>query len=104
MVYSVGDYKVYKSVYQLPTGDPSVPKEFGVFRMTDVASKKLPHTKAVAYHDHIPSSEKRLLRGELLISLRMMLGQLKKKRYIQHMVAPVNNPFRSFFDYHSTGY
>lgn len=65
--------------------------------MTDVESKKLPHTKAVAYHDHIPSHEKHFLRGELLISLRMMLGQLKKKRYMQHMIAPVNNPFRPLF-------
>lgn len=56
--------------------------------MTDVRGKALPHTKAFMYND-MDATDGIILRGELLTILRLMLGQLRKVRLLQHRKAPV---------------
>ncbi|KAJ5972380.1 uncharacterized protein N7479_002298 [Penicillium vulpinum] len=76
------DYTPYKDLYQ--HDDPS----FGAFRMMDSEGSKFPHFKAVIYND-LEADNETCFRGELLISLRLMLGQLRKLRLAHHNIAPV---------------
>ncbi|KAJ5577956.1 uncharacterized protein N7459_006920 [Penicillium hispanicum] len=78
----IGDYSVYKDLYQYPQ------PEFGVSRMTNIDGKEYPHSKVVSYNN-LNGNDHELLRGELLIILRLMLGQLRKRRLLEHMMAPV---------------
>ncbi|OQD67510.1 hypothetical protein PENPOL_c003G08655 [Penicillium polonicum] len=78
----VDDYKPYKDLYQ------DDKPQFGTFRMTDVRGKACPHTKAFMYND-MEATDGTILRGELLTILRLMLGQLRKARLLQHRKAPV---------------
>ncbi|KAJ5962124.1 hypothetical protein N7501_007065 [Penicillium viridicatum] len=82
-----GDYTPYKDLYQ--DGGPAwgIPS-FGAFRMMDSAGKEFPHLKAVMYND-LEADNNTCFRGELLISLRIMLGQLRKVRLVHHQIAPV---------------
>ena len=79
---SVGEYTPYKDLYQHEQ------PEFGTFRMTDIPGKGFPHTKAYMYNN-LDTNDEEILRGELLTILRLMLGQLRKARLLQHMKAPV---------------
>ncbi|PYH91583.1 hypothetical protein BO71DRAFT_486103 [Aspergillus ellipticus CBS 707.79] len=79
---AIGDYSVYKDLYQYPQ------PEFGVSRMTSIDGKEYPHSKIVSYNN-LNGNDNELLRGELLIILRLMLEQLRKRRLLDHMVAPV---------------
>lgn len=79
---SVADYHPFKSLYQY--SDP----EFGALRLTDIAGKEHPHMKAVIYNN-IEENEQEYFRGELLAILRLMFGQMKQRRFIQHMISPV---------------
>ncbi|PKY07860.1 hypothetical protein P168DRAFT_286044 [Aspergillus campestris IBT 28561] len=81
-VKSVGDYTPYKSVYGFAQ------PEFGTFHLTDISGGKFPHSKAVIYND-VEAHNQHLLRGELLILLRIMLGQMRKRRFLHHMIAPI---------------
>lgn len=83
---SVGDYRPYKDLYQCDQ------PEFGMFTLTDVVDKSSPHTKGVSYNN-LEGDTDVFLRGELLIILRMIIGQFRKRRYIPHMVIPVRIPF-----------
>ncbi|KAE8153498.1 hypothetical protein BDV25DRAFT_149264 [Aspergillus avenaceus] len=56
--------------------------------MDDIPGPDYPHIKAVMYSNQ-EGKEHEILRSELLIILRLMLGQLKKRRFIRHMIAPV---------------
>lgn len=78
----VGEYTPYKDLYQHEQ------PEFGTFRMTDIPGKGFPHTKAYMYNN-LDTNDEEILRGELLTILRLMLGQLRKARLLQHMKAPV---------------
>ncbi|KAG5303824.1 hypothetical protein I7I50_10708 [Histoplasma capsulatum G186AR] len=78
----VADYHPFKSLYQY--SDP----EFGALRLTDIAGKEHPHMKAVIYNN-IEENEQEYFRGELLAILRLMFGQMKQRRFIQHMISPV---------------
>ncbi|CAI7677901.1 unnamed protein product [Penicillium discolor] len=80
--YGVNDYKLYKDLYQ------DDKPQFGTFRMTDVRGKAFSHTKAFMYND-MEATDGTILRGELLTILRLMLGQLRKARLLQHRKAPV---------------
>jgi hypothetical protein len=40
-------------------------------------------------YNNLDATGEIILRGELLTVLRIMLGQLKKARFLQHMKAPV---------------
>ncbi|CAI7631594.1 unnamed protein product [Penicillium glandicola] len=77
-----GDYTPYKDLYQYE--DPP----FGAFTTTDIAGSQFPHFKAVIYND-MEADNETCFRGELLIGLRLMLGQLRKIRLVHHNIAPV---------------
>lgn len=79
---SVGDYRPYKDLYEYDK------PEFGALGMTDVRGKAFPHTNAVIYNG-MEATDGMILRGELLTILRLMLGQLRKIRLLQHRKAPV---------------
>ncbi|CAI7631583.1 unnamed protein product [Penicillium glandicola] len=76
------DYAPYKDIYQY------IDPYFGAFRMMDCAGSEFPHFKAVIYND-LEADNETYFRGELLISLRLMLGQLRKVRLVHHNIAPV---------------
>ncbi|KOS44650.1 hypothetical protein ACN38_g4451 [Penicillium nordicum] len=78
----VGDYRPYKDLYEYDK------PEFGALGMTDVRGKAFPHTNAVIYNG-MEATDGMILRGELLTILRLMLGQLRKIRLLQHRKAPV---------------
>ncbi|KAJ5478255.1 hypothetical protein N7530_003764 [Penicillium desertorum] len=77
-----GDYTPYGSLYQYDS------PAFGTFSTTDIAGGQFPHFKAVIYND-LEADNETCFRGELLIILRLMLGQLKKIRLLHHHKAPV---------------
>ncbi|CRL28761.1 unnamed protein product [Penicillium camemberti] len=84
---SPGDYTPYKDLYQYGArwlGFPS----FGAFETMDSAGREFPHFKAVIYND-LEADSNTCFRGEVLISLRLMLGQLSKVRLVHHQIAPV---------------
>lgn len=81
-----GDYTPYKDVYQYGGPAWGIPS-FGAFRMMDSAGKEFPHFKAVIYND-LEADNNTCFRGELLITLRIMLGQLRKVRFVHHQIAP----------------
>ncbi|KXG50944.1 uncharacterized protein PGRI_065160 [Penicillium griseofulvum] len=62
--------------------------EFGAFTTTDIAGSKFTHFKAAIYND-LEADDETYFRGELLIILRLMLGQLRKIRLLCHYKAPV---------------
>ncbi|KAJ5597969.1 hypothetical protein N7537_008053 [Penicillium hordei] len=53
----------------------------------DSAGREFPHFKAVIYND-LEADCYTCFRGEVLISLRLMLGQLSKVRLVHHQIAP----------------
>ncbi|KGO75994.1 hypothetical protein PITC_011510 [Penicillium italicum] len=79
---SVCDYNPFKGLYKYDKPD------FGVFMIMDLPGKDFPHMKAVIYHG-LEGDDSTLCRGELLIILRLMLGQLRKVRLLHHKVAPI---------------
>ncbi|PYI33271.1 hypothetical protein BP00DRAFT_424123 [Aspergillus indologenus CBS 114.80] len=76
------DHRTYKHVYQYDQ------PEFGAFNLMDIRGSSFPHSKAAIYNN-MEGVHHKLLRGELLILLRMMLGRLKKRPLLEHMIAPV---------------
>ncbi|OQE06108.1 hypothetical protein PENVUL_c020G04900 [Penicillium vulpinum] len=78
----IDDYTPYKDLYQ------DHKPEFGPFRISDIRGKGFPHTKAFIYND-MDATDESILRGELLVILRLMLGQLRKRRLLHHRKAPV---------------
>lgn len=54
----------------------------------DSAGREFPHFKAVIYND-LEADGNTCFRGGILISLRLMLGQLSKVRLVHHQIAPV---------------
>ncbi|KOS45462.1 hypothetical protein ACN38_g3574 [Penicillium nordicum] len=81
------DYTPYKSVYQFGAVWDGIPSS-GALRMMDSAGKEFPHFKAVDFN-HLEAENNTCFRGELLISLRMILGQLRKVCLVHHQIAPV---------------
>ncbi|KAJ5272171.1 hypothetical protein N7524_005440 [Penicillium chrysogenum] len=77
-----GDYTPFGSLYQYDA------PEFGAFDTADVAGGQYPHFKAVIYNG-LEADNETCFRGELLIILRLMLGQLRKIRLLHHNIAPV---------------
>ena len=90
------DYTPYKSVYQFGAVWDGIPSS-GALRMMDSAGKEFPHFKAVDFN-HLEAENNTCFRGELLISLRMILGQLRKVCLVHHQIAPVilYSPFLLF--------
>lgn len=85
MVHSPGEYTPYKHIYQYDN------PEFGAFATTDIAGGEYPHFKAVIYND-LEADHETCFRGEILIALRLMVGQLRKIRLLHHNMAPVMLP------------
>lgn len=83
---SVCNYTPFKPLYKYDKPD------FGVFKIMDIPEDQFPHMKAVIYHG-LEGEDRTLCRGELLIILRLMLGQLKKTRLLRHKVVPVSLSF-----------
>ncbi|CDM36473.1 unnamed protein product [Penicillium roqueforti FM164] len=83
-----GRYSTYKSLwfYGTPSLGPS--PAFGALTMIDSSGKEYPHFKAVIYTD-MEADDKTCFRSEVLISLRLMLAQLRKVRLMHHKIAPV---------------
>lgn len=61
----------------------------------DIPERESPHMKAVIYSG-LEGEDSIVCRGELLIILRLMLGQLRKVRLLHHKVAPVSLGFPPF--------
>jgi hypothetical protein len=90
---SVCEYNPFKSLYRYDKPD------FGVFGIRDVAGPAFPHMKAVIWNS-LETEGSKVCRGELLIILRLMLGQLRKVRLLHHDVAPVSLGYsHSLFDF-----
>ncbi|PYI00690.1 hypothetical protein BO78DRAFT_401893 [Aspergillus sclerotiicarbonarius CBS 121057] len=62
--------------------------EFGTFLIWHVAKASKPHIKCIM-DNNLDVDDDHLLRGEVLTIIRIMLGQLKQKVFVDHMVAPV---------------
>lgn len=92
LVDSPGDYTPFGSLYQYDA------PAFGAFETVDVAGGQYPHFKAVIYND-LEADNETCFRGELLIILRLMLGQLRKIRLLHHNIAPVilHDPLSLFY-------
>ncbi|KAL4784829.1 hypothetical protein BJX76DRAFT_326140, partial [Aspergillus varians] len=82
----VADHTPYKPL--TPINQSS---EFGAWNIWDIRRPqgKFPHSKAAVYSNRVGKNGE-ILRGELLAVLRLMLGRLKKRIFIEHMTAPVN--------------
>lgn len=84
---SPGDYTPYKDLYQYGASALGFPS-LGAFETMASAGREFPHFKAVIYND-LEADSNTCFRGEVLISLRLMLGQLSKVRLVHHQIAPV---------------
>ena len=58
--------------------------------MTDISGPDYPHVKAIVYNN-VNATDRAILRGELLLALRLMITQFRKRRFIRHMVALVSS-------------
>ena len=56
-----------------------------------VADSSKPHIKCVM-HNNLDGDNHQLFRGEILTVIRIMLGQLKMRVFVDEMVAPVILP------------
>ncbi|RDH30776.1 hypothetical protein BDQ94DRAFT_180803 [Aspergillus welwitschiae] len=78
---AVGDYD-FGDLYR--TFDP----KFGSLAIWHVLGSSRPHIKCIM-HNNLDSDDSYLLRGEVLTVIRIMLGQLKQKIFVNDMIAPV---------------
>ncbi|OJZ81306.1 hypothetical protein ASPFODRAFT_52365 [Aspergillus luchuensis CBS 106.47] len=77
----VGDYD-FGDLHR--TFDP----KFGSLAIWHVLESSRPHIKCIM-HNNLDSDDNYLLRGEVLTVIRIMLGQLKQKIFVNDMIAPV---------------
>ncbi|PYH95508.1 hypothetical protein BO71DRAFT_473945 [Aspergillus ellipticus CBS 707.79] len=77
----IGDYD-FGDLYRM------LEPEFGTLLIFHVAKASKPHIKCIMHND-IDVDDDHLLRGEILTVIRIMLGQLKQKVFVNDMVAPV---------------
>ncbi|CAK44981.1 hypothetical protein An06g00740 [Aspergillus niger] len=77
----VGDYD-FGNLYR--TFEP----EFGTLSIFHVAKAARPHIKCIMHND-LDADDSHLLYGEVLTVVRIILGQLKQKAFVNDMVAPV---------------
>ncbi|PLB45038.1 hypothetical protein P170DRAFT_513115 [Aspergillus steynii IBT 23096] len=75
-------YTVYKDLYRY--GFP----EFGFTDAEQVKTGPYAHMKATIYNN-LNGDDDHLLQGEMLPILRLMIGHLRRARFIDHMVAPL---------------
>ncbi|GLA05233.1 hypothetical protein AnigIFM60653_005709 [Aspergillus niger] len=77
----IGDYD-FGNLYR--TFEP----EFGTLSIFHVAKAARPHIKCIMHND-LDADDSHLLYGEVLTVVRIILGQLKQKVFVNDMVAPV---------------
>ncbi|KAE8348072.1 hypothetical protein BDV28DRAFT_161671 [Aspergillus coremiiformis] len=77
----IGDYN-FGNLYR--TLEP----EFGTLSIIHVANTSRPHIKCIMHND-LDVDDSHLLCREILTVIRIMLGQLKQKVFVNDMVAPV---------------
>ncbi|PWY84811.1 hypothetical protein BO70DRAFT_334717 [Aspergillus heteromorphus CBS 117.55] len=77
----IGDYN-FGNLYR--TLEP----EFGTLSIIHVANSHKPHIKCIMHND-LDVDDGHLLYGEIMTVIRIMLGQLKQKVFVNHMIAPV---------------
>ncbi|KAE8155173.1 hypothetical protein BDV25DRAFT_146637 [Aspergillus avenaceus] len=77
----IGDYD-FGNLYRM------FEPEFGTLLILHVAKASKPHIKCIMHND-IRVDDSHLLCGELLTVVRIMLGQLKQKGFVNDMLAPV---------------
>ncbi|RAK98448.1 uncharacterized protein BO80DRAFT_503946 [Aspergillus ibericus CBS 121593] len=61
---------------------------FGTLLIWHVAKASQPHIQCIM-DNNMDVGDDHLLRGEVLTVIRIMLGQLKQKAFVNHMIAPV---------------
>ncbi|KAL4792434.1 hypothetical protein BDV19DRAFT_252729 [Aspergillus venezuelensis] len=79
-----GDYVEFKDF------DQCEQPAFGAYGVTRIADDSLPHRKALIYSD-LKGKEGHIARGELLDILRLMIPQVVRRRFVQHMVFTVRS-------------
>ncbi|PYH65242.1 uncharacterized protein BO88DRAFT_349124 [Aspergillus vadensis CBS 113365] len=62
--------------------------EFGCYRIAELNGPTRPHVKAVMYNNLV-ATDSTILFGELMPILRIMLTQLRRRKFIHEMVSPV---------------
>ncbi|RAK89620.1 hypothetical protein BO79DRAFT_172117 [Aspergillus costaricaensis CBS 115574] len=77
----IGDYG-FGNLYR--TFEP----EFGTLSIFHVAKAARPHIKCIMHND-LNADDSHLLYGEVLTIVRIILGQLKQKVFVNDMIAPV---------------
>ncbi|RAH75412.1 uncharacterized protein BO66DRAFT_407227 [Aspergillus aculeatinus CBS 121060] len=77
----IGDYNI-RNLYR--TLEP----EYGTLSRLHVGKASKPHMKCIMHND-LDIDDNHLLCGEVLTVIRIMLGQLKQKVFVNDMVAPV---------------
>lgn len=63
--------------------------EFGTTWVEQVHKGPYSHGK-MKIHNNLNADDGSILQGELLLVLRLMMAQLRRARFIDHMVAPVS--------------
>lgn len=63
--------------------------EFGTTDIEQVREGPYSHVKTTIYND-LDANDNQILQGELLSILRVMIAQLRRARFVGHMIAPVS--------------
>ncbi|EAW13487.1 uncharacterized protein ACLA_055350 [Aspergillus clavatus NRRL 1] len=77
----IADYK-FDNLYRM------FEPEHGTLLLSHVANAAQPHIKCIMHND-LDVNDGNLLCGEILTVIRIMLGQLKRKMFVNDMIAPV---------------
>ncbi|PYH90036.1 hypothetical protein BO71DRAFT_444188 [Aspergillus ellipticus CBS 707.79] len=62
--------------------------EYGTTKAIQAKEGQCPHMKAMVYNN-LDGKDGQLLRGELLIALRLINAQMRRVRFFEHMTVPV---------------
>ncbi|KAE8348504.1 hypothetical protein BDV28DRAFT_88592 [Aspergillus coremiiformis] len=62
--------------------------EYGATKAVEVKDGSCPHVKAMIYNN-LDGDDRQLLRGEIMITLRLIRAQFRRSRFVEHITAPV---------------
>ncbi|PWY85819.1 hypothetical protein BO94DRAFT_597969 [Aspergillus sclerotioniger CBS 115572] len=62
--------------------------EYACLHAIQVKEGSYPHLKALLYND-LNATDGKILRGEIMIALRLIIAQMRRSRFLQHMTTPV---------------
>lgn len=65
--------------------------QFGTTCALQVKEGPYPHVKATIYNN-LDATDDQMLRGEIMLALRLIIAQMRRVRFLQHMIAPVFPP------------